>query len=176
MVYCGKPSKGCGQCRSRKIRCDQVRPACSQCIRAKRECPGYRDQLALMFRDESSSVMKKAKADAKASSSASSSVASRPKRSPTRSPRTASPDWGSASEGAFSVGSKESFDFSAAPQPTNTVTQPSNQSIQRQWQMPMEVQPGGTHHAGGRLLLLAVQYHSWNFMDVGIHDIIPVIA
>ncbi|KAJ5226318.1 hypothetical protein N7468_007543 [Penicillium chermesinum] len=95
-----------------------------------------------MFRDESSSVMKKAKADAKASSSASSSVASRPKRSPTRSPRTASPDWGSASEGAFSVGSKESFDFSAAPQPTNTVTQPSNQSIQRQWQMPMEVQPG----------------------------------
>ncbi|KAJ5774958.1 hypothetical protein N7457_009854 [Penicillium paradoxum] len=62
MVYCGKPSKGCGECRSRKIRCDQVRPACSQCNRAKRDCPGYRDQLSLMFRDESKSVVRKAAA------------------------------------------------------------------------------------------------------------------
>ncbi|OQE38347.1 hypothetical protein PENCOP_c008G04528 [Penicillium coprophilum] len=59
MVYCGKPSKGCGECRSRKIRCDQAKPACSQCTRAKRDCPGYRDQLSLMFRDESKSVVRK---------------------------------------------------------------------------------------------------------------------
>jgi hypothetical protein len=64
MVYCGKPSKGCGECRSRKIRCDQAQPACSQCTRAKRDCPGYRDQLSLMFRDESKSVVRKAAAGA----------------------------------------------------------------------------------------------------------------
>lgn len=61
MVYCGKPSKGCGECRSRKIRCDQAKPACSQCTKAHRECPGYRDQLSLMFRDESQQVVRKAK-------------------------------------------------------------------------------------------------------------------
>ncbi|KZL80607.1 c6 zinc finger protein [Colletotrichum incanum] len=34
MVYCGKPSKGCENCRTKKI------------------CLGYRDQMDLMFRDE----------------------------------------------------------------------------------------------------------------------------
>lgn len=62
MVYCGKPSQGCGECRSRKIRCDQVKPVCSQCIRANRICPGYRDQLSLLFRDESQEVIRKARA------------------------------------------------------------------------------------------------------------------
>lgn len=60
MVYCGKPSKGCGQCRSRKIKCDQGRPACSQCQKAHRVCSGYRDELSLMFRDESEQVVQKA--------------------------------------------------------------------------------------------------------------------
>lgn len=64
MVYCGKPSKGCGECRSRKIRCDQARPACSQCTKAGRKCSGYRDQLSLMFRDESQQVVQKAKTNA----------------------------------------------------------------------------------------------------------------
>lgn len=61
MVYCGKPSKGCGECRSRKIRCDQARPACTQCTKANRTCSGYRDQLSLMFRDESQQVVRKAR-------------------------------------------------------------------------------------------------------------------
>ncbi|PYH96733.1 C6 finger domain protein [Aspergillus ellipticus CBS 707.79] len=61
MVFCGKPSKGCGECRSRKIRCDQARPACSQCTKGSRVCPGYRDQLSLMFRDESQQVIRKAR-------------------------------------------------------------------------------------------------------------------
>ncbi|KAJ5819214.1 hypothetical protein N7474_004805 [Penicillium riverlandense] len=91
MVYCGKPSKGCGQCRTRKIRCDQARPACSQCTRARRECPGYRDELSLMFRDESNSVVRKAKAESSASP-ASSAAASRRRHAPSRSPRTASPE------------------------------------------------------------------------------------
>lgn len=136
MVYCGKPSKGCGHCRSRKIRCDQVRPACSQCVRAKRDCPGYRDQLSLMFRDESSSVVKKASAGSSTSVSSASS-SSRPKKSPGRSPRTASPDGNSQSDSSPEEASYTSlFDFNADP-----LSGPLIQQLQQPWQIPMEVQP-----------------------------------
>ena len=80
MVYCGKPSKGCAECRSRKIRCDQARPACSQCTKASRACSGYRDQLSLMFRDESQQVVRKANSSATAARRATKS----PKRAATR--------------------------------------------------------------------------------------------
>ncbi|CZR55859.1 related to negative acting factor [Phialocephala subalpina] len=53
MVYCGKPSKACGECRLRRTKCDYKRPSCSQCLRAGRACKGYRDPSDLMFRDES---------------------------------------------------------------------------------------------------------------------------
>ncbi|KAB5569997.1 hypothetical protein GE09DRAFT_1054910 [Coniochaeta sp. 2T2.1] len=62
MVYCGKASKGCQHCRTRRIKCDRLRPECSQCVRAGKQCPGYRDQLSLMFRDENTKVMQKAHA------------------------------------------------------------------------------------------------------------------
>ncbi|KAG7051607.1 C6 zinc finger domain-containing protein [Colletotrichum scovillei] len=62
MVYCGKASQGCQNCRTRRIKCDKVKPECSQCIRVGKKCPGYRDQLSLMFRDESTKVIKKAHA------------------------------------------------------------------------------------------------------------------
>ncbi|KAI2638287.1 hypothetical protein GGS21DRAFT_465467 [Xylaria nigripes] len=62
MVYCGKASQGCQGCRTRRIKCDKKQPECSQCIRIGRKCPGYRDQLSLMFRDESSKVIQKAHA------------------------------------------------------------------------------------------------------------------
>ncbi|KPA40109.1 hypothetical protein FLAG1_07005 [Fusarium langsethiae] len=52
MVYCGKASQGCQNCRVRRIKC----------IRVGKRCPGYRDQLSLMFRDESSKVIQKAHA------------------------------------------------------------------------------------------------------------------
>jgi hypothetical protein len=78
MVYCGKPSKGCTHCRTRRIKvsgysragcmsvadkfkCDLVNPACSQCLRVGKLCPGYRDQLELMFRDENDKVLRKTK-------------------------------------------------------------------------------------------------------------------
>ncbi|KAF7537455.1 hypothetical protein G7Z17_g12844 [Cylindrodendrum hubeiense] len=60
MVYCGKPSKGCSTCRDRKIRCDQKEPSCGQCVKRHQDCPGYRNQVDLMFRDESSHVINKA--------------------------------------------------------------------------------------------------------------------
>lgn len=60
MVFCGKPSKACSNCRTRRIKCDQIEPACSQCLRAGKGCPGYRDQLSLLFRDENEKVLRKA--------------------------------------------------------------------------------------------------------------------
>lgn len=138
MVYCGKPSKGCGQCRTRKIRCDQARPACSQCVRAKRDCPGYRDQLSLMFRDESKSVARKAEAGSSSSSTSSAPSASRQKRSPARTPRIASPDGSTASELTVSVDPAldsvdDLFDFNSDPQ--------FNMYMPDLWQMPLEIQP-----------------------------------
>ncbi|RYC54501.1 hypothetical protein CHU98_g11705 [Xylaria longipes] len=62
MVYCGKASQGCQSCRTRRIKCDKKRPECSQCIRVGKRCPGYRDQLSLLFRDESTKVIQKAHA------------------------------------------------------------------------------------------------------------------
>ncbi|CZR57327.1 related to negative acting factor [Phialocephala subalpina] len=67
MVYCGKPSKGCSHCRQRKIRCDIGVPACGQCIKAQKECPGYRNMLDLSFRNESEDVIKKARAKSRRS-------------------------------------------------------------------------------------------------------------
>ncbi|KAF4123292.1 Fungal Zn(2)-Cys(6) binuclear cluster domain [Geosmithia morbida] len=60
MIYCGKTSQGCEQCRTHRIKCDRKTPDCSQCVRVSKECPGYRDQFAILFRDESSKVMQRA--------------------------------------------------------------------------------------------------------------------
>lgn len=44
----------CGQC-------NLAEPECAQCRRAGKVCPGYRDQLALLFRDENEKVIRKAR-------------------------------------------------------------------------------------------------------------------
>ncbi|EPE32230.1 Zn2/Cys6 DNA-binding protein [Glarea lozoyensis ATCC 20868] len=63
MVPSGKkPSGGCHACRARKTRCDQKPDGCTQCQKAKRVCPGYRSKGDLIFRDESTNVVKKIKA------------------------------------------------------------------------------------------------------------------
>jgi Fungal specific transcription factor domain len=62
MVFCGKPSGGCHACRAKKTKCDKVPEGCTQCFRAKRNCPGYRSQGDLIFRDESTNVARKLKA------------------------------------------------------------------------------------------------------------------
>ncbi|KAF3391370.1 hypothetical protein F1880_007677 [Penicillium rolfsii] len=59
MVYRGKPSAACERCRGRRLKCDQGNPSCTQCIRAKVECPGYRDPLDSCFRDQSQEVIRK---------------------------------------------------------------------------------------------------------------------
>ena len=87
MVYCGKPSMGCAQCRAKRTKvsgphsagfpcdassrlqclrrtlcntqCDTLRPYCGQCTRAGRICSGYRDPLQLLFRDQTPSLTNK---------------------------------------------------------------------------------------------------------------------
>ncbi|PWY92824.1 C6 zinc finger domain protein [Aspergillus heteromorphus CBS 117.55] len=51
MVYCGKPSTGCQNCRKRRIKCDETRPHCKACVRTGRSCPGYPHPLDVMLRN-----------------------------------------------------------------------------------------------------------------------------
>ena len=44
-----------------KGQCDRKDPACSQCRRVSKECPGYRDELNLLFRDENEKTLRKAR-------------------------------------------------------------------------------------------------------------------
>ncbi|KAH8697487.1 hypothetical protein BGW36DRAFT_378795 [Talaromyces proteolyticus] len=60
MVFCGKPSRHCERCRLRRMRCDQRRPACTQCINASSVCPGYRNIVDLLFHDETKKVRQRA--------------------------------------------------------------------------------------------------------------------
>ncbi|KAJ5796541.1 transcriptional regulator family: Fungal Specific TF [Penicillium psychrosexuale] len=61
MVYCGRPSTSCSNCRAKKRRCDKAVPECGQCWRTGQKCPGYRDPLSLIFRDESTQVINRAR-------------------------------------------------------------------------------------------------------------------
>ncbi|KAI3400998.1 hypothetical protein diail_703 [Diaporthe ilicicola] len=36
-----KVKTGCNNCKQRRIKCDERRPACTQCVRSKKECSGY---------------------------------------------------------------------------------------------------------------------------------------
>ncbi|KAH8688720.1 putative C6 transcription factor [Talaromyces proteolyticus] len=49
MVRHGMLSRGCENCRKRKIKCDQARPDCSQCLKGGWKCPQYGDTLERIF-------------------------------------------------------------------------------------------------------------------------------
>ncbi|KAI0845340.1 hypothetical protein F5Y00DRAFT_246362 [Daldinia vernicosa] len=61
MVYCGKPSKGCQMCRTRRIKCDETKPTCNQCTKSRRQCPGYKDEFDLIFRNETQATERRAR-------------------------------------------------------------------------------------------------------------------
>jgi hypothetical protein len=42
------------------IQCDEARPACSQCVKSRPSCPGYRDEADLIFRDVTEDTKRKA--------------------------------------------------------------------------------------------------------------------
>ena len=44
MVNPGHPSRGCANCRLRRIKCDESRPRCRKCVTSRRTCLGYRNQ------------------------------------------------------------------------------------------------------------------------------------
>ncbi|RAH43058.1 Zn(II)2Cys6 transcription factor [Aspergillus brunneoviolaceus CBS 621.78] len=49
MVRHGRLSTGCQTCRKRKIKCDKLRPACTQCARSGWQCPQDADSIHRMF-------------------------------------------------------------------------------------------------------------------------------
>ncbi|KAJ5033612.1 uncharacterized protein L3040_008724 [Drepanopeziza brunnea f. sp. 'multigermtubi'] len=61
MVYCGKPSRGCQMCRTRRIKCDETKPTCNQCAKSRRVCPGYKDDFDLVFRNETQATERRAR-------------------------------------------------------------------------------------------------------------------
>ncbi|KAM0179922.1 hypothetical protein ACHAPC_007905 [Botrytis cinerea] len=61
MVYCGKPSRGCQMCRTRRIKCDETKPTCNQCQKSRRQCPGYKDDFDLVFRNETKATERRAR-------------------------------------------------------------------------------------------------------------------
>ncbi|CAA9957188.1 C6 finger domain protein [Pyrenophora teres f. maculata] len=93
MVYTGKPSRGCGMCKSRRIKwcwqcphCDEKRPTCGNCKKSSRPCPGYPDDFDLVFRDENKAMLKKVRKCSGTTSPGSSTGASSSHPSPHPSP------------------------------------------------------------------------------------------
>ncbi|RYN25698.1 hypothetical protein AA0113_g5168 [Alternaria arborescens] len=86
MVYTGKPSRGCGMCKSRRIKCDEKRPTCGNCKKSARTCPGYPDDFDLVFRDENKAMAKKARKSSGTTASSNSTSASSSNPSPHLSP------------------------------------------------------------------------------------------
>ncbi|RYO97342.1 hypothetical protein DL764_007320 [Monosporascus ibericus] len=93
MVYCGKPSRGCQMCRTRRIKCDETKPTCLKCAKSRRVCPGYKDEFDLVFRNETQSTELKArKASRKASAQKTDLQDSGQSSSPSDTTSSASPD------------------------------------------------------------------------------------
>ncbi|EME42658.1 hypothetical protein DOTSEDRAFT_73476 [Dothistroma septosporum NZE10] len=61
MVYLGRPSRGCQACKTRRIKCDETHPACQNCIKTNRECPGLPTEADLIFRNVSPGARRKTK-------------------------------------------------------------------------------------------------------------------
>lgn len=65
-------------------KCDETKPTCNQCVKARRTCPGYKDDFELVFRSEAKTGARKSKktgnrkasVDARAVSRTSSTVTS----------------------------------------------------------------------------------------------------
>ncbi|PHH73046.1 hypothetical protein CDD83_4823 [Cordyceps sp. RAO-2017] len=51
MPNTGRPSRDCHLCRQRRVKCDLERPGCRRCFKYGVQCPGYRDQQDLVFRN-----------------------------------------------------------------------------------------------------------------------------
>ncbi|EEY17748.1 predicted protein [Verticillium alfalfae VaMs.102] len=59
MVNTGKPSGGCKLCKLRRIKCDEAKPFCMKCKKAKRDCPGYSDPFEAKIRDQTQATIRR---------------------------------------------------------------------------------------------------------------------
>src|ERR1700761_4235988 len=59
------------------LKCDEVRPSCTQCRKSSRVCPGYPDEFDLIFRNETAAVKRRAQRAFSNASSKSSPKAAR---------------------------------------------------------------------------------------------------
>lgn len=48
-------------CRTRRIKCDETKPTCLQCQKSRRQCPGYKDDFDLVFRNETQATERRAR-------------------------------------------------------------------------------------------------------------------
>ncbi|KAL2135695.1 hypothetical protein VTI74DRAFT_7376 [Chaetomium olivicolor] len=112
MVYCGKPSKGCQMCRTRRIKCDETKPTCNQCAKARRPCPGYKDEFDLVLRNENLAAKRRAL------------KISTPRRNSSASKKSAKPSRASmSSPSAPSSSSSSSSSSRSSSSPTTTPSQ-----------------------------------------------------
>lgn len=77
--YHSKSKKGCVTCKKRRVKCDEAKPACFNCVRMKLEC-GYLED------GDASAPKKQKKTDAETSSSTSQTQQATPIKSPSPSP------------------------------------------------------------------------------------------
>ncbi|GAB7338480.1 hypothetical protein MBLNU457_4760t1 [Dothideomycetes sp. NU457] len=47
-----KVRSGCSTCKKRRVRCDEARPACQRCVKAKRSCEGYTNFVDFVSSDQ----------------------------------------------------------------------------------------------------------------------------
>jgi hypothetical protein len=112
MVYRGKPSAGCENCRKAKKKCTLEQPACTRCVKLNKQCSGYRDTTGLQIQDETLSVTRKAERK-----NAQASLAITP---PTPQPHSHSttpgrdPTWTAKSSGTFNQAVRDDLRLPAA--------------------------------------------------------------
>ncbi|KAG6298607.1 hypothetical protein E4U09_000654 [Claviceps aff. purpurea] len=83
MPNTGRPSQDCHLCRRRRVKCDLARPGCQRCVKYGVECPGYREQHELVFRnaDPTAVAKRKKRASAKVTEQAGTKAGSKASRS-----------------------------------------------------------------------------------------------
>ncbi|KAI1411546.1 hypothetical protein F5Y13DRAFT_55669 [Hypoxylon sp. FL1857] len=147
MVYCGKPSKGCQMCRTRRIKCDETKPTCNQCAKSRRQCPGYKDEFDLVFRNETQATERRAR---KAS-------------------RKGSAQKGDRRESASSSTPSSSGDSTISPVLSDSIKSPLEQAIIPSLNVPIEHQ--ASCHFVSNFILIPREGNTRGFMDF----IIPLL-
>ncbi|KAI1135457.1 hypothetical protein F5Y05DRAFT_416133 [Hypoxylon sp. FL0543] len=147
MVYCGKPSKGCQMCRTRRIKCDEARPTCNQCAKSRRQCPGYKDEFDLVFRNETQATERRAR----------------------RASRKGSVQKADRRESASPCTSSSSEDLTISPAFSGSIKSPLEQAVVPSLNVPVEHQ--ASCHFVSNFIMIPREGTTRGFMDF----IIPLL-